>query len=329
MKFFYKSDIQFIIDSGYMPQSFLDSIKAESRTPDGEKLYLNDANFDRAYAIIASYVEDRWNNYWKNISLVEEDIDIVFPYYNERLSNYESLKYVLRSIETNLKASNINVWIVGDLPDWLSRQANYIQKERFGEHKRRKSIDSSQKILAAMNDSGIGDNILVMNDDQFFIKPTPIEVFRHPGAHRPWTEAQLNAWEEGNNWEFTRKKSMLHFLSRSPKTIAYDYSTHMPYLYNKTNFLTMASKYKIDQNHVLPNNIGVYCPEVLYYNEYPYDDPPKPALECISIFDDRLGTTNQNKMFSNAFVVNTSKFQFRSIKDRLASLFPNKSIYER
>ena len=337
MKFFYKSDIQFVIDSGYMPQSFLTAIEAESRTPDGEKLYMLDANYIRAYDLITGYIESRWDNYWDTLPIVRENIDIVYPFYNDSRRGYDELKYSLRSIEVNFKATTINVWVVGDLPSFISREVNYIQKDRFmgptniGDeyHQRKKSIDSSQKMLAAMNDPGMGDNVLIMNDDQYFVNPTPVEVFRHPGAFRPWTAAQLNAWEEGNNWEETRKKSMLHFLSRSPKTVAYDYSTHLPYLYDKTNFLAMASKFFIDQNHVLPNNVGVYCPEVLYYNEYPFDVTPPPAFERIFIHDQMIDPSIITRQINKAFVLNTPKLEYNAVLYRLEGMFPNKSIYER
>ena len=79
--------------------------------------------------------------------------------------DYTELRYSLRSIEKYLQDVE-EVIIVGDnLPDWINNVTQIILPDIKG----KKQLSIRRKILAALNYT---DEILFMNDDVYFLKPS-------------------------------------------------------------------------------------------------------------------------------------------------------------
>lgn len=75
----------------------------------------------------------------------------------------EELRYSLRSISKNLP--DVNVWIIGDAPDWYT--GNLIKNDR----RRDKYAVVRQNLTILTETNQINEDFILMNDDFFVMKP--------------------------------------------------------------------------------------------------------------------------------------------------------------
>lgn len=189
---------------------------------------------------------------------MNQTIDIVFPHV-EHLAQWQELKYALRSIHANYKGS-FRIWIVGDKPKWLSKEANFIKVPCTGLSPR---IDVMHKMVALMQHEGVQEEFFWTNDDIYFINKVTYADLCIP---KVIGDLQTKALRITDRTVYTDDiKSTLAALTIH-KMPTLNYSTHLPYRFEKAKMLALVEEFDLLNKRLLPEN--------LYYNRYHADELP-------------------------------------------------------
>lgn len=151
------------------------------------------------------------------------------------------------------------------------------------------------KVTTAIKNSDISENFLLMYDDIFFLKETPISEF--PSYHRgvlgdfaTGTQLYQENLSRTKKWLLERKLPIL------------DYSLHLPIIYNRDNFLKLEPIFK----DKIP-----FAVRSLYGNMFVKDSPQRddfklrritdkiPDVECFSSSDEVFPYRFLNEKFPN------------------------------
>lgn len=243
-------------------------------------------------------------------------IDIVYPYVDE--AQWHELKYSLRSLEMNCDFP-FRVWIVGDAPKWVSKEVNVIKlQQRFVDP----ACDVASKLRAVIDHPDIGDNFVWMNDDIYFINSVGLEdiqFLKANGYIRETTANPADIWRVN----LLKTKKVLTDLNRS----IYNYSTHLPFYYNKQMMKELIEKFNLEED---PHLIAT-----LYHNYYfSHRDP-----FILDVRSDNLKVASYRQDFSmirmrdffryKKFFNHSEEGFNEKVKTILKTVFPRKSKFEK
>jgi hypothetical protein len=209
----------------------------------------------------------------------------------------EELKYSIRSVVANGNPDKI--WVVGGKPVWYS--GDYIQVLQTA-NKHENELNSLKEVL---KNNEISDDFVLMNDDFFILK----QLGSIPTYNGGLLEAKIKEHTNLNGvtrYSLSLKEVKKQLLKKGIKVML-NYDIHIPMVMNKT---------KLKQFNQLP-----VTPRSLYGNVFNLGGK---TIEDPKIYDESSSLINLDGEF-----VSTTDKTFILIKDKLQSLFPNKSKYEK
>jgi len=189
---------------------------------------------------------------------MNQTIDIVIPHV-EKLAQWHELKYALRSIHQNYKGS-FRIWIVGDKPAWLSKKANFISMPCTGLSPR---IDVMHKIMAVIDNKGVKEEFFWSNDDIYFINKLTYADLCIPKVIGDLIEKVNRINHKSVYTDDIRATFETLKINKLP---ILNYSTHLPYRFEKQKMLQLVERFDLMNRRLLPEN--------LYYNTYHADELP-------------------------------------------------------
>ena len=151
------------------------------------------------------------------------------------------LQFALRSWEANYPHAKL--WIVGHKPEWVTN-AEYIP----GNTQPHKRANLWHNLLTACQHPGIGDEIVIANDDFFITRP----VDEIPVLYRGTLEdhIQMRRVQRGQPWwrdSLTTTKIILQALGHDEPL---SYELHTPFRCNKHLMAETLDRFK----HITPDN---------------------------------------------------------------------------
>lgn len=251
-------------------------------------------------------------------------LDIVIPYIMGPNDGWE-LRYVLRSIEQNLKFNGeLVVWLIGDKPSWATG-VRHVPAERITGMDYMSFYDTTNKIYIACKQKEMGSGFVYMYDDTFFINTTTTRDIFELKALEDMTK--IAEWfKKGNasrKWKNLLKKT-LHILQKEEKPI-YNYETHLPRYYNKKKALALIEDYGLLGE---PLQFAT-----LYYNTYYTDKTPRLLMPWgdgvkLGVYKPFPLEVLKEKVGENKFLNYDPPSLTPQMKELIMWLFPNKSKYE-
>jgi len=194
-------------------------------------------------------------------------VDFVWGYY-ARPARGDELLYSVRSVQKNFIGIS-RIWIVcdpADRPAWADGQIRFIDYRWVqGRRRTRVPFDYTDKIIAACRHGEISESFCAMYDDTYFVNPVILPDITVPRAAKRWTKRALTRWHPKRKHDRRRRRSMQIFADRLGH--AWDFSTHMPYWYNKQQFIDVTRRYRLQHKDFLRET--VYFNAVLPKSEKP------------------------------------------------------------
>ena len=182
-------------------------------------------------------------------------VDFVWGYY-ARPARGDELVYSVRSVLTNFIGLP-RIWIVcdrADRPAWASDRVRFIDY-RWAQGRRRTRVpfDYTDKLIAACRHGEVADDFCAMYDDIYFVNPVILPDITVPRAAKRWTKQALARWHPKRKHDRRRKCSMQLFADRQGH--AWDFSTHLPYWYNKRQFIDITRRYRLQHKDFLRETV--------------------------------------------------------------------------
>lgn len=251
----------------------------------------------------------------------QTSICIVFPHV-EKFAQWEELRYALRSIHKNYKGQ-VHIVIVGDKPKWLNTKALYIKVPCTGKSPR---LDVIQKKLAVIEHTKVPEEFFWSNDDIYFVNKVTYHDLCIPKIMGADLRQKVSRLVGKSVYHDDLKATYNELVSR--RMPLRNYSTHLPYRYEKTKLKALIKDFNLETVRLLPENI--------YFNTYYADELPYVlSLEesnCIafainrkdpnwSAVNDQLRT---KKFFNHSEAGMTPKVQ-----QMLKNMFPEPSPWEK
>lgn len=194
---------------------------------------------------------------------------------NTQLPDNGELKYLLRSLDKNLKIDFQVKLYARELPGWIDEnKIDYQIVKKFYPQKARKYhgkkdyenyFDVLKKLWLMSQDPWTGENFLYIYDDLLLIKAvTRISQLNKKVALMHYKENKVGYDRRLGKWDKTvmRAFDLLGEIARP----LYDYETHVPRYFNKDKLNWMFKRFPIEEE-VIP-----YAPSTLYFNLF-YDKP--------------------------------------------------------
>ncbi len=154
-------------------------------------------------------------------------LDVVIPLGKGSKYNNIELKFCLRAMEKHLSGFR-NVWIVGQLPDFLKNVYHIPYEDKHLIPDR----NIMEKLAAACQHEDITDSWLMFNDDIFLLQDYEASTF--PYYYDNTIEKYFK--RRGNDGYGKRANNTLKYL-RSQKLPDKYFDVHTPIVYNKKIFL--------------------------------------------------------------------------------------------
>ena len=242
-------------------------------------------------------------------------IDVVYPFLAEEGDCYEELRYSLRSLQ-NLYEKQVNVWIVGDKPDWLNLDtANYLPHKKSSTSR---YIDSRAKVKLAAEHPQMGSHFIYMNDDLFLMRPVVTAFLGIPRYIADYT-GRLDSFEVFYDYHQHELKGLQELKKR--KLPLQNFNLHWPYVHNTENFLQMYEQFRLDEeghNH-----------ETLYFNSYSSTAAIPYSGELLRI-NLRIGEEiTKSNLPARILVLNIKENSLHLVKKILEENFPEPSRFEK
>jgi hypothetical protein len=251
----------------------------------------------------------------------EKIIDIVYPNV-AHLSQWEELKYSLRSVEKNFRDIPYRVFIVGDMPEWADERIAHIPCPHSGKTPR---IDILYKHEAVRKSGLIGEEYIWMNDDIYFVNPVQYADFCLNVA-RGSLRSAISHMNRQTIWG--RDNSITLTLLEELKMPSWNYAIHIPHRYEKKKVLKMIEIFNMLERPVVL--------EQVYYNYWFRDMRPYQA--SLDIGNNITFSINRPNPSSSAlksqlqvkkFMNNGEAGMSDTLKLLLKRLFPDRSIFEK
>lgn len=160
-------------------------------------------------------------------------LDIVYPV--RRGDNNPELRFSLRSLEQNYP--HAQVWIVGHKPTWV-RNVEFLPGNT---HSLRANIYFN--LLEACTHPGVGDDIVVFNDDMYITAP----LGEIPVLYRGTLDDHLQLVQPQRWWACSLRTTR-DALSDYPNPLSYE--LHTPFLASKEKMRDTLQRFA----HINPNN---------------------------------------------------------------------------
>lgn len=227
---------------------------------------------------------------------------IVIPY-SQVHAKWEELRHCLRSIERNFLDKECPILVICDeRPDWLSGGTPDPRLRVMFGH-------SYEEALAIGIQSA--EQILWMNDDQVFLQPVNWGDFTVPRSEKLLTYKEARGHGRTSNPYRNGMERVFDSLASYGIDRVHDYSTHLPYLFERRKALETLRRHGIWRKMPF---------ETLYYNEW-FEGVPRRVQgflagnltggkEAVLNYSDRKDRLNQ------------------ALKDFLEKSFPDPSPWE-
>lgn len=231
---------------------------------------------------------------------------IVMPY---RFSEYDELRYVIRSIEQNLKF-DYDITIIGDLPEW----ATNIKHIPYNDTDYKRYENLFNKLEIAMN---MYDKFIWWHDDEFVLKPITLDELK-----KVYYLQDLNdVGKFGSRWfqqELKRFRDKMNELDLP----AYNYCTHTPFYFESDKLKEVLDYFGITEKKELT------FIENYYFNYF------KKHNDAEKIYDVKIGRYDSKPIepdeWENKIFANFDEDGIESgIFDKLKSMFNKPSKYEK
>lgn len=182
-------------------------------------------------------------------------IDVVYQWLRAPMT-WDDLRYSLRSLDKNL-ICDYRLWFCGDSPNFI-RGHRHIHHEFInnGQHFNI-ALNSHIQLQKVLNHEEMGERILYMYDDVYFLKPVTLGDLAVPYCVGKMKQL-------GNTKHQRLKQNTKNALIAKGKP-HYDGETHLPRLFEKSKMLALFENYNIIEEKLLPFS--------LYLNEYAESQP--------------------------------------------------------
>ncbi len=249
-------------------------------------------------------------------------IDIIYPYVHEvetgGFAQWEELRYSFRSLQKNFK-EKFRIWLVGDKPPWLSDEVNFISSPRG--KTTNPPIDIVHKMLKVIKNSEISEDFIWMNDDIYFINPVKLKDITSLKAI-----GNLNNIHRSTNTVFRVNLWKTFDLLKKLHLPTWNYSTHLPFYFNKEKLLKIIKRFSMNKNSFLVTTL---------YHNYHFPQAHPTILNVredkikIGIYKSDPDFDQLRKYMEYKKFLNHSQTGFsEGIKEILIEMFPNKSKFE-
>ena len=194
--------------------------------------------------------------------MTKELSTIVYPWI-ARMARGNELRFSLRSVELNF-APPVEVWLVGDMPEWYA--GNFLPCPVYDETLCLPRQDRAKKLAAVIDEPRIAETFLWMMDDIYFVRPITLAQLRLPWICGEMQPQRLDDWKPAREW--TRQKKLTWQALRDNGKPLFDFSTHLPYVYEKSKLKILYQKYGLPDSP--------YIDDILYMNEFqPFTQEPQ------------------------------------------------------
>lgn len=242
-------------------------------------------------------------------------ISVVIPYLASAASGDE-LKYALRAWAENFPECQIV--IIGDRPDFISDQVVHIPHvAEFASPQ----LDVTAKLMQAIASDLISEDFILTNDDIY-----PVNHIELADIAELKSAGFLGSTKRNANPKYMAKLLRTKDLLEARKLPIHDYSTHTPYLLNKTRLAKVIARYKADQEPLLISS--------LYFNTcFPKEVPQLikggPTGELIAyVYRSNPNLDILEEAFLNRKFINHNSEGYPAVRPFLEQFFPDKSRFE-
>jgi len=260
-------------------------------------------------------MRDKQQEYEERVANSKKKISVVIPYLASAASGMELL-YALRAWDENFPGCQIV--IIGDRPDFISDEVIHIPAiANF----KSPQLDVTAKLLQAIASELVSEDFILSNDDIYPVNPielSDISDLKCAGF--------LGSTKRNANPAYRAKLYRTMELLQSRKLPFYDYSTHTPFLFNKTRLGKVIARYKADQEPLLVSS--------LYFNTcFPKDVPEVIKGGATGDLIGYVYRDNPNKeileeAFLNRKFINHNSEGYEAVLPFLETFFSDKSRFE-
>lgn len=223
--------------------------------------------------------------------------------YIVRIGDNEELRYSLRSL-SNLDHGN--VWVAGAAPDWY--KGNLLPVTQ----KRDKYENARNNLRALCDDNRITDDVVLMNDDFFIVKPIDSVPVLHGGEVRDKI-ARHSSYAPNSSY-VALLWDTLHILAGRGVSTSLDYALHVPMVMDRGKLAALlgyTGSYRILYGNIYGVG-GEFSQDVKYHRVIANGPTP---------YDFHTG--------SSPFLSTTDSTFWTVRGALLRRLFPSKSQYEK
>lgn len=220
--------------------------------------------------------------------------DFIYPLKHQK-SN-EELRYSLRSLSN---VSHGNVFLSGGIPKWV-RNVTEIPRDKDGINRHQNAFLNLREALAHPD---LSDEIVVMNDDIFFIQPiTDIPIYRgREVGFATWKAASVNT---------------IKVMKKLGCWSGYSYEQHVPFVCDRTQLIYVLDKIR----EVCAEDYGRVFWRTVYGNFFRIKG---------EMVDDVKVRANPVLKPGQLLVSSEDTTFEKYIGKYLGEMFPEKSIYEK
>jgi len=241
-------------------------------------------------------------------------MDFVWMYLAKEEKGRE-LQFSVRSVIKNYRGS-AKIWIVctkEDFPAWASRDVRHIPYVWRKDRQSRRPWDLTEKIAAACRSHKVGECFVSMYDDLYFLRPFDLSDIDPPYLGKKWTRLEFSKWRPRGQWQRRVKKSVKAFMRT--QNVAYDFSLHMPFVFNKQDFLACYKRWRLDARP--------YLRETTYFSEYPPSEIRKLPKGFYFRMTRRMGVRALREQVKGATIFNHTSHRYgKAVQTVLGEHFP-------
>lgn len=202
--------------------------------------------------------------------------DIVYVFKAGSVWQDNELRYSLRSIDQYF--DHRDVFIVGDLPDWIQNVNHIDVKDVFAKVHGGKFKNVIRKIIGACQDDRVSEDFVLMNDDFFFLKKTDGIVPYASGS----LQSLINRYGANDRNQYLNAlKRTMRLLNKAGISDPVNYAVHYPIVFNKKKFLQLTDEVDWQEK---PASWRTLYGNLFKIGEVERTDPKISSLEALEIF---------------------------------------------
>lgn len=193
----------------------------------------------------------------ENDELKQKKVSVVIPFISGPAQGDELLMAV-RGWATHFR-ENFNIVIIGERQNWMNDQVHVIECLRESDNP---PIDIAHKMMLAIESDLVTEKFIWANDDQYLVSPCMMADFETLKCTGKLGEKQFgsNVYQENKKRTF----DLLRKLGRS----TWDYSSHTPFVFEKTPLKTIINEFGLLETAQLVATLyyNFWFPEYVPYN---------------------------------------------------------------